>query len=141
MKQNTTNHRDTVRNLRQSGFKVRVSHYRYVEGWPDYLLSKEIREEGMGNFALSKGGKTSIELTKDGIDAKGEAICSPKDNYNRKLGVKIALGRALVEWQTKKSWPCMPQDINLVDLIKSINSMNSINIDSIKFIDKLEGNC
>ena len=126
---NLTNSRITVKNLRQGGFKVRVGHHRWtnfqvglramnfktikVDGEPilDSTLDKSQRAFGIS----PKGGKTTIELTKDGIDAKGEAICCLEDNYNRKLGVKIALGRALAAWQAKKSWPCMPnQKIKLI---------------------------
>jgi hypothetical protein len=43
------------------------------------------------------GGYTKVELTTP--DAKvtvtGEAECSAKDNFNRKIGNSIALGRAL----------------------------------------------
>lgn len=123
---NPINSRITVKNLRQSGFKVRVGHYRWTK---EQGIIMSIYKKGMGSpvrqvrgFSLQKehgihpkGGITTIELTKDGIDAKGEAICCLEDNYNRKLGVKIALGRALAAWQAKKSWPCMPnQKIKLI---------------------------
>jgi len=32
----------------------------------------------------------------------GKSKCSPKDNYNKKLGVRIALGRALEELKYKQ---------------------------------------
>lgn len=34
--------------------------------------------------------------------AQGFAICHPRDNYNRKLGLHIALSRALVDLDTPK---------------------------------------
>ena len=44
----------------------------------------------------SRGGKTRIEVrTPSGEELVGEAICSNEDNWNRKLGNSIALGRAL----------------------------------------------
>lgn len=120
---NQTNPRITVKHLRQNGFKVRVGHYRWTDmaimsyGQPT-LQSDITSDDFIFNDSAGinpKGGKTTIELTKDGIDAKGEAICCLEDNYNRKLGVKIALGRALAAWQAKKSWPCMPdQKIKLI---------------------------
>ncbi len=43
-----------------------------------------------------KGGKTEITITfPDGSETIGVAECSKEDAFNRKLGVKIALGRAL----------------------------------------------
>lgn len=117
---NPTNSRISVKNLRQGGFKVRVGHYRYTNikiiNDPDMPILSSSFTEFQKPFGVNpKGGKTTIELTKDGIDAKGEAICCLEDNYNRKLGVKIALGRALAAWQAKKSWPCMPnQKIKLI---------------------------
>jgi hypothetical protein len=64
----------TVENLRNLGYKVRVLHYRKNE----------------------KGGKTVIQVkTPEGIELEGTAVCSRKENYNKKLGVSIALGRAL----------------------------------------------
>lgn len=119
----------TVKELRQNGFKVRVGHYRYTnvqanlfalklkitkfEGRPilDSKMTPFQKELGIS----PKGGRTTVEITKDGFDGKAEAICCFEDNYNRKLGVKIALGRALAAWQAKKSWPCMPdQKIKLI---------------------------
>lgn len=64
----------TVENLRNHGYKVRVLHHRKNE----------------------KGGKTVVQVkTPDGIELEGIAVCSKKENYNKKLGVSIALGRAL----------------------------------------------
>lgn len=70
----------TVKSLRQSGYKVRVNHQRKMQG------------EELSPF----GGLTRIEITTpEGKDLAGEAKCSTKDNYNKKIGVSIALGRAL----------------------------------------------
>lgn len=49
---------------------------------------------------LPLGGRTRVELLDPDYPdteaiAIGEAVCHPRDNYNRKLGVTIALGRAL----------------------------------------------
>lgn len=59
----------TIEGLRKIGYKVMVIH------------SLEV---------------TTIYVTNlDGITARGQSICHVGDNYNRKLGNKIALGRAL----------------------------------------------
>lgn len=54
-------------------------------------------DEALGKYvAEAKGGTTTVKLLNEAGDvlAEAEAVCSPLDNYNRKLGVTIALGRA-----------------------------------------------
>ena len=82
---------ETVKSLRQKGYKVKCFHTRNI---PDLL------SEGNTNYNYelfdAKGGKTEVQLIDpNGIKASGEAKCSNKENYCRKTGVKIALGRAL----------------------------------------------
>lgn len=74
----------TVQELRNKGYKVRVLHHRYCDG---YYTRR-------GHGADAKGGATQIIIdSPTGENYQGLAICSEKDNYNKKLGVKIALGR------------------------------------------------
>lgn len=69
----------TVKQLRQSGYKVRVCHQR----------------EKNGEELSPWGGITKVEITTpEGNNIAGEAKCSSKDNYNKKIGIQIALGRA-----------------------------------------------
>ena len=88
----------TVHELRKRGFKVQIRHHRCFADVSKFGSSKE--------EVLSKGGATEIFVTrpvpshmKEGCSvgklAIGIAECSPKDNYDRKRGVRIALGRAL----------------------------------------------
>jgi hypothetical protein len=85
----------TIKDLRQKGYKVRVIHTRHnilkhkVSG-PIYELS-------------AKGGSTTIEITTpDKLhDAIGKSVCSLEDNFNRKVGNFIALGRALKQLEDK----------------------------------------
>lgn len=73
----------TVKSLRQSGWKVKVLHHRI----DDNRILGEI---------YPKGGKTEIIIDSPvGEHFEGVAVCSDKDLYNKKMGVKIALGRAL----------------------------------------------
>ena len=79
----------TVKQLRQSGFKVRVCHTRNYDSVVKF-------NTGLTKNLSPKGGKTVVEITTpQGLDTTGEAVCSNEDPYNKKLGVKIAIGRAL----------------------------------------------
>ena len=79
----------TIKQLRQTGYKVRVLHTRNYD--MKQRLGGEYRE--LSNF----GGYTKIEVTTpdQSITVAGEAHCSTKDNFNRRVGNSIALGRAL----------------------------------------------
>lgn len=71
---------ETVESLRKLGWKVRVRHFRRE-------ASSEINP---------RGGKTIVEITlPDGRTICGSARCSRKENFNKRLGVQIALGRAM----------------------------------------------
>lgn len=70
----------TVHEMRKAGYKVRVIHQR--EKNPDQTLA-------------SKGGKTTVEITTpEGVELRGIAQCSKKEGFNRKKGLRIAIGRA-----------------------------------------------
>lgn len=88
---------NTVKSLRQSNYKIRISHCRNVnlkaKKNDDMSLTRLYKE--LNEPITAKGGKTIVELTFNGKNARGEALCSIGDGYNRKLGVQVALGRAL----------------------------------------------
>lgn len=68
-----------VERLRKSGFKVRVKHYRLTN------------QDGI----KSRGGKTVVEVTTpEGENLVGMSRCSRNENFDKRLGVRIALGRA-----------------------------------------------
>ena len=76
------NHICTVDGLRDLGYKVKVMHYRNLD------------ENGC---YTTKGGKTVVTITDDhGHHSRGVARCSEHDGFNKKLGVRIAIGRALL---------------------------------------------
>ena len=78
----------TIATLRRSGYKVRVLHTR------NYKKVQKIG--GVFEEISANGGLTRIEITTpSGENVYGEAVCSKEDNWNRKLGNSIALGRAL----------------------------------------------
>jgi hypothetical protein len=90
----------SVKELRKSGNKVRVLHYRNT--LPDGKIS-------------CKGGSTTIEITTiDGRELSGTSKCRDDETFNRKMGVMIALGRALSsghltcrpEWFLAEGGPC-----------------------------------
>jgi hypothetical protein len=95
----------TVQGLRDSGYQVRVTHLRrynryatdntgqtYVVG-SDFLGTHDGADP---KFALPTGGVTMVEVTTpEGVTYSGTAECADNDAYNKKIGVKIALGRAM----------------------------------------------
>lgn len=115
----------TVEQLRRAGFKVRVGHWRAVPLGNDeveallehpeadnktklaprfgrfYALALEARRNKANGswyaeFCEQKGGETTVTITGlSGHSYTSSAYCSIKDNYDRKKGVKIALGRAV----------------------------------------------
>ena len=75
-----------IEQLRKDGYKVRVIHNRKID-FSDFPKT---------TIKFPQGGVTRVEVrTPDGKELVGEAVCHPEENYNKKLGVKIALGRAL----------------------------------------------
>lgn len=98
-----------VQELRKQGYKIRVSHQRFYNfGGKRQLISnflvKVQKNFYLGteplklNDALSKGGRTTVWITdQQGVSVTAIADCSKKDHYNKKVGLSIALGRALKE--------------------------------------------
>jgi hypothetical protein len=90
----------TVHQIRKAGNKVHVEHrrryydkinkqYVYMTAY-EYTLVNPRFIEG----PLATGGLTKLYITfKTGYECGAEARCSLKDNYNKKLGVNIALDR------------------------------------------------
>lgn len=102
-KQTTIKHMNTsVAALRQSGNKVKVCHSRYIPVWDGEQFTlqlipiREIKDkEGNLKGVWSKGGSTVVEIdTPDGKKLQGTAQCNLADSFNRKIALRIALGRA-----------------------------------------------
>jgi hypothetical protein len=73
-------HYITVSFLRKSGYKVAVMHRRNFDKF--------------GN-KLPKGGETTVIIDSPyGKHFEGTSRCCDSDNYDKKLGVRIALGRS-----------------------------------------------
>ena len=82
---------------------MRVKHYRYILPatlkvlYLDHVtkISKQILRK-QKELIHPKGGKVVVELRDlDGREHIGEAICAKDDCFNRKVGLSIALGRAI----------------------------------------------
>jgi hypothetical protein len=78
----------TIKQLRQQGYKVKVLHFRHLRNTNEFE---------------ARGGSATIELTTPDKTKTviGKSVCSIEDNYNRKVGANIALGRALKELEAK----------------------------------------
>lgn len=84
---------ETVKSLRQKGHKVRVLHGRRTKVGGLFCASGK-------TGVCEKGGMTRLEITtKNGYELVGEAFCSEHDNYNKKIGVRIALDRAVEQFK------------------------------------------
>lgn len=86
----------TIKSLRQQGYKVRVMHTRRYKAVNK--LSGAVLE------LQAQGGSTTIELTTPDTQHTvfGKTVCSLEDNFNKKTGNAIALGRALKALQNAK---------------------------------------
>ena len=85
----------TVQELRNSGYKVKVLHNRLYNGYQKW----ETPADDFGDYTFvnpdSKGGSTQVIIdSPNGQHFEGHSICSKKDNYDKKMGVRIALGRS-----------------------------------------------
>lgn len=92
------------------GATVRFAHGRVVDGQVGTFYRgkgkdgklQSWREEGLA--PSPRGGVTSCKITlPDGRETIGVAECSEKDNYSKKIGRDIALGRALAQLDKPKA--------------------------------------
>jgi len=86
----------TIQQLRNYGYRVKVLHHRLYNGYYKWQVgSKPAGGYGYGLIDPdTKGGSTHVIIdSPNGKRYEGLAICSKRDNYNKKLGVRIALGR------------------------------------------------
>lgn len=102
MNKTTTNKlvNETVQSLRAKGFKVKVAHQRLAFNktiqfntpllMPSWLVKKN------PNWKIcNDGGVTVVQITTpDGQNKEGVAVCVDP-NFDRKMGLKIAISRAL----------------------------------------------
>lgn len=92
--------KNIVHLLRKNGYKVRCIHKRYLmegeEADGNKLVSRKDIHKLFWHNVDAKGGLSIVEITTpDGQNADGEAACNKIDSFNRKIGLSIALGRAM----------------------------------------------
>ena len=84
----------TIQELRNEGYKVKVLHNRLYDGYHKWQVGSRSSYGGPLN-PDAKGGSTQIIIdSPNGEHFEGLAMCSRKENYDKKLGVRIALGRS-----------------------------------------------
>jgi hypothetical protein len=72
--------------------KTKIMHYRVDSETGDVARSYTLK----GRKIEPRGGYTYARVTDDwGDGADGFAVCSRKDNFNKKIGRQIAVGRAM----------------------------------------------
>ena len=86
----------TVQQLRNMGYKVRVLHNRLYNGYHAWQNGSRVYGYTDGIIGPdTKGGSTQVIIdSPSGEHFQGLAICSKKENYNKKMGVRIAIGRS-----------------------------------------------
>lgn len=74
--------------LRSKGHKVYVKHHRWrTDGWSSDILGGQIDP---------KGGVTEIQIELNNGNSYGSrAECHEEENFNKKIGICVALGRAI----------------------------------------------
>ena len=90
----------TVQQLRAEGWRVGVRHWRWSHDGAHlapYTRDLERRDPiFIAELPSVRGGATYVTLTSPtGEVLEGLARCSIRDNYDKRRGVQIAIGRAL----------------------------------------------
>ncbi len=87
----------TIQELRQQGWKARVTIFRKTSPHSDYYSMKDLRESPHGIQSLeSKGGRIQVDLrSPEGVESTGESLCNDNDNFVISVGRTLATARAL----------------------------------------------
>lgn len=85
----------TIRELRNAGYKVKILHNRLYNGVHIWQRQVEPVDYCGPIDPDPKGGSTTIIIDSPfGDHFEGHAVCSRKENYHKKMGVRIAMGRS-----------------------------------------------
>lgn len=88
----------TVEQLKNDGYKVHFTHVRRFEIGDSGFFIEAPRGAMGSKQPNAHGGGTICEVfLGDALIASGESYCSERDNFCRKIGRDIALGRAVAE--------------------------------------------
>jgi hypothetical protein len=125
----------TIESLRRGGYKVRVIH-----GEVETLPSVE------NNLKQAADKYTFIQITEiaTSMSVEGWAFCSKKDNYSRKIGNRIALGRALENLEQLKSHCAAGLWYNPEITLLSYTSHDPstrIDLKELRTVEKFDGVC
>lgn len=90
---NDMNNTKLINELKNKGYGVNIYHFRRQSHngipWRYYRNKSDWKP-------LNNGGSTMVYLNKDNKTvSEGIAYCSDSDQFNYKIGVSIALGRAI----------------------------------------------
>lgn len=111
----------SVKELRLSGYKVRVGHLRrfYYPALKEPISGKMAFEITCSPpIPFPRGGITVVRITTpEGMIAETKAICAETDQYNKKRGVKIALGRAFKKLELGEFSPILPSVLKLPNIL------------------------
>jgi hypothetical protein len=90
------------------GMKVEFDHYRWERTGATILHTQEFR--GTMHQPDSRGGETVcvIKDHENNVVASGHAICSPEDNYCKRIGRVKSYGRAMSALENNRPY-CGPQ--------------------------------
>lgn len=84
----------TIAQLKSEGFEVRITHLRQVNDSINALIPAHLARK-LSLSVEPRGGMTIAEIkSATGLKYLGFSRVHPIDNFNRKLGVRIALERA-----------------------------------------------
>ena len=88
---------EVIASLRERGFKVSVKHIGRVVPQITSTYCQRVPHGKLVTFPgviSPKGGATFVSvMTKDGEVTSASSYCSNKDNFRRRVGLSIALGR------------------------------------------------
>lgn len=109
----------SVKQYRKAGYKIRVIHYRMwrsTEQPLDYSSAHTLYKSPL--VPLSCGGITKIIMSPPNHSKTfiiGQARCRNDEHYNKKLGIHIALSRAIKEYERLKEEDPAALDTNIYD--------------------------
>jgi len=100
----TTATTTTIEELEAQGYTVRINHYRSVSSPSSQPMTKfeynsKFRDAAWNKVLLPHGGRTEVDITKKVgmvvLGVTGIAICNNEDNFCKKIGISLALSRAV----------------------------------------------